>query len=89
MVEIDGKKIREARLSLALSTDEFADLLGVTSRTIRNWEGGHTGMRMSRLRKIAALSGKPATWFYAALDNCKCVKGGRCLPCIERDGLTR
>jgi DNA-binding transcriptional regulator YiaG len=65
MVEIDGKKIREARLSLALSTDEFADLLGVTSRTIRNWEGGHTGMRMSRLRKIAALSGKPATWFYA------------------------
>jgi hypothetical protein len=24
-----------------------------------------------------------------ALDNCKCVKGGRCLPCIERDGLTR
>jgi hypothetical protein len=24
-----------------------------------------------------------------ALDLCKCVKGGRCLPCIERDGLTR
>jgi hypothetical protein len=23
-----------------------------------------------------------------ALDSCKCVKGGRCLPCIERDGLT-
>jgi hypothetical protein len=24
-----------------------------------------------------------------ALDNCTCVKGGRCLNCIERDGLTR
>jgi transcriptional regulator with XRE-family HTH domain len=64
VVEIDGKKIRDARLSLALSTDEFAELLGVTGRTIRNWEGGHTGIRLSRLRKIAEISGKPATWFY-------------------------
>jgi transcriptional regulator with XRE-family HTH domain len=63
MVAIDGKKIREARLQLDLSPAELADLLEVTDRTIRNWEGGHTGIRLARLRKIAALTGKPITYF--------------------------
>jgi DNA-binding transcriptional regulator YiaG len=64
MVEIDGKKIREARLQLALTPAEFADLLGVTDRTIRNWESGRTGIRLAKLRQLGALCGKPATWFY-------------------------
>jgi DNA-binding transcriptional regulator YiaG len=64
MVEIDGDKIREARLLLALTPAEFAELLGVTDRTIRNWEGGHTGIRLSKLRQIAVLSGKPPHHFY-------------------------
>jgi transcriptional regulator with XRE-family HTH domain len=56
MVEIDGKKIREARLQLALSPAEFADLLGVTDRTIRNWEAGHTGIRRAEARTGCCLA---------------------------------
>jgi DNA-binding transcriptional regulator YiaG len=64
MVEIDGQKIREARLQLALTPAEFAELLGVTDRTIRNWESGRTGIRLERVRRIAALTGKPPHHFY-------------------------
>jgi DNA-binding transcriptional regulator YiaG len=63
MVAIDGKKIREARLQLDLNPADFAELLGVSDRTIRNWEGGHTGIRSARLHKIAAMVGKPVTYF--------------------------
>jgi DNA-binding transcriptional regulator YiaG len=36
-----GKLIRDIRLNLGLSQEEFASLIGVTFSTVNRWENGH------------------------------------------------
>lgn len=59
-----GSRIRLARLQLGLDQLELADQLGVTRNTVSEWETGKAEPRITTLRRLAAVSGKPMSFFY-------------------------
>lgn len=60
---MDGNKIREQRLRLALTQNEFADEVGVSLRTVQTWESGETVIRFLHLRRLSRLTGHPIEFF--------------------------
>lgn len=55
--EQPGAAIQQRRAALGLSQSEFAAALGISVRTLQNWEQGHRTPRLSGMveRAIAAL----------------------------------
>lgn len=49
--------IESERIKRNMSKNEFADFLGVSRRTIQNWQNGKTEMPLSKLIKAAQLFG--------------------------------
>ena len=71
-VHLTPKKVRSLRRFLNLNQDEFAVLLGVSTKTVVRWERAHTlpeGKNSALLKTLAALviSKKPA-WRCAFID---------------------
>ena len=63
-----GRLIREARESADLTQQELADRIGIKQgQTISNYERGITEVSTKRLRRIAAETGKPVTFFVQGL----------------------
>ena len=58
------KQVRQVRQHLGLNQVEFAARLGVSPRSVQYWESGLTVPRVQSLRTIAALGGRPVSWFY-------------------------
>ena len=54
---IDGDSFKDARLIAALTVHQAAAQLGVTRRTIRNWEAGRTQVPYSAFELLRILSG--------------------------------
>ncbi len=52
---VTAHRFREARFSAGLTVDACADLLQVTSRTMRNWESGATRVPYTAYRLLRAL----------------------------------
>jgi transcriptional regulator with XRE-family HTH domain len=52
-----GGRLRTARRSVGLTQKQLADELGVESITVSRWERGATAPSLSRLRRIAELTG--------------------------------
>jgi len=50
-----GKLIRELRLSIGLTQEQFAAELGVTYSTINRWENGHTKPLPMAMKQIEAM----------------------------------
>ncbi len=60
-MEVDGEKLRRARMRAALTLRELADASGVDHGTIWQLESGRRGARPSTVRKLAAaLAVQPA-----------------------------
>jgi len=55
-----GAKIRRARRRQGVTQDVLASAVGVTTRTLQNWEAGKTEARYPTIRKIADFLGVPA-----------------------------
>lgn len=53
-----GKFIYELRLSMKLTQEEFAVVLGVTFPTVNRWENGHTKPSKLAVQQIEALVAK-------------------------------
>lgn len=56
-----GARIQQARERAGLRQEDLAELLGVATRTIQNYEGGAT-KQYAKLRQIAALIGTTPEW---------------------------
>ncbi len=56
-----SKQVREARIEMGLSQPEFAEMLGVSVRTVIRWERGHTAIKGYQLQNIVDRYGKPFT----------------------------
>lgn len=50
-----AKGLRSHRVRLGLSAEELGQLIGVSSQTVYNWEGGKSRPRAAQLSAIAAL----------------------------------
>jgi len=57
-----SKDVRKLRLSLGLDYDEFARVIGVSSRTVRRWESN------SKQKRIPGSAGDILSVFQIAVD---------------------
>ena len=65
-VETLGSRIRQARKDAGYrNTESFAVRLGVGQRTVQRWETGASEPSISRLREIAALTGRSLAYFIS------------------------
>jgi transcriptional regulator with XRE-family HTH domain len=60
-----GSRIAEARRNARLSQEELARRTGYGISAIRSWEQGVRHPRPRALEKLAAILGRPVSWFYA------------------------
>lgn len=58
-----GKFIKEKRLKKNLTQSEFANILGVTERTVSNWENGKNLPDLSLYNDIYNRNLGPVFWF--------------------------
>jgi transcriptional regulator with XRE-family HTH domain len=58
-----GEKIRNALLEAGLTQKQLADKLGVKQQLISNWINGFSNPKDLSLKKIAAATGKPLSYF--------------------------
>jgi transcriptional regulator with XRE-family HTH domain len=63
-----GARIREARELLGISQMALARQLGQGERTIQAWERNERTPRLDSLTHLAALVGRPVSWFYEVVD---------------------
>ncbi len=57
-------KIRAAREERGLSQTAFAAALDVSRTAVQNWESGADFPAISRIERIAEVTGKPEEWFF-------------------------
>lgn len=58
-----GARLRAARIAARMSQETLVEKLGVSFQQIQKYEKGVNRLSASRLSDIAALFGKPVTWF--------------------------
>lgn len=65
-----GSRIRTARRGAGYkNVESIAVLMGVGQRTFQRWETDKSEPSISRLREIAALTGRPLAYFITANEN--------------------
>lgn len=75
MSDLDVKEIRE---KLKMSQERFAKLLGVTSRTVQNWESGGV-IPQTKIEMLHEISQNPGLYFGGKQQNVNGnnISGGR------------
>ncbi len=63
IVDIIGRRIRQARLEKTLTQEQLGKMIGYTEETIANYERGRRLVSLDDLGKIAAVLQKPITFF--------------------------
>lgn len=58
-----GERVRQARRDMALTQQEFADLMGVTARAVQGWELNERPPALTNRRRLAEVTGKPLEFF--------------------------
>lgn len=56
--------LEAARVNAGLTQKELAEILGVSNKTVLNWEKGNTEPTISQLKKISELSGIPMDFIF-------------------------
>ena len=59
-----GERIKEKRVELGLSREQFADELGITVRFLFDVEAGKKGLSLNRFFKIRNVLGVSADWLW-------------------------
>jgi transcriptional regulator with XRE-family HTH domain len=62
------QRLRRARVKEGLSQEALAERVGVTARTVINWETGVNSPELAKIPKIAAATGVKPAWFFAGED---------------------
>ncbi len=63
-----GARIRERRLMLGLTQQQFAKMIGVTYQQAHKYERGLNRISAGRLYEIALVLNVPVSWFFEGLD---------------------
>lgn len=63
-----GKKLRLRRLTLQMSQDEVASIIGVTFQQVQKYETGETKISSSRLFILSKILGVEITYFFEGLE---------------------
>ncbi|MCD4785839.1 MAG: helix-turn-helix domain-containing protein [Candidatus Eremiobacteraeota bacterium] len=66
-----GEQIRKARKEMGLTQKELARLLEVHWNTVARWERNEIECRIDQMHKIAKITKKPITWFFAKDPVCE------------------
>jgi transcriptional regulator with XRE-family HTH domain len=66
-----GARIRERRIMLGLTQQQFGKMIGVTYQQVTKYEHGINRIAAGRLYKIARALDVPITYFYEGLDDVK------------------
>ena len=56
--------LEAVRVNAKCNQKEWAELLGVSNKTVINWEKGNTEPTLSQLRKMSELSGIPMDFIF-------------------------
>ncbi len=56
--------LEAVRVNAKCNQKEWAKLLGVSNKTVVNWEKGNTEPTLSQLRKMSELSGIPMDFIF-------------------------
>ncbi|MCL5037761.1 MAG: helix-turn-helix domain-containing protein [Chloroflexi bacterium] len=59
-----GDKIKQARTEAKLTRERFAEMVGVSSQQVFEWERNKNSPKLERIEAIARAAGKPASWFF-------------------------
>jgi transcriptional regulator with XRE-family HTH domain len=62
-----GDRIRERRLMLGLTQQQFAEIIDVTYHQVHKYERGINRVSAGRLFEIARLLGVPVSYFYEGI----------------------
>ena len=62
-----GGRIRERRIMLGLTQQQFAEMIGVTYQQAHEYERGINRVSAGRLFEIASALGAPITYFYEGI----------------------
>lgn len=62
-----GPRLKEARKDAKLTIAAIASEMGVDPRTVASWQAGRTRPSYERLVQLAALLGKPPSYFLEAV----------------------
>ena len=65
--ELVGNRIREWRLTVGLTQQQFADMIGVSYQQAHKYECGINALSAGRLYEIARVLNAPITYFYEAI----------------------
>jgi transcriptional regulator with XRE-family HTH domain len=68
-----GARIRERRVTLGLSQQQLAQLIGVTYQQAHKYERGLNRISAGRLFQIAQVLGVPVAWFFDGLADADVV----------------
>lgn len=60
--------IESERIKRRLGKDEFAEMLGVSRRTVQNWQNGHTEIPLSKLVRLSGMWGKSIDYLLGLSD---------------------
>lgn len=69
-----GARIRERRVTLGLSQQQLAQLIGVTYQQAHKYERGLNRISAGRLFQIAQVLGVPVAWFFDGLNDADTVQ---------------
>jgi transcriptional regulator with XRE-family HTH domain len=74
-MRFDSKKIKEARVALRLSGEDFCDLLidnglKISRQTLSNWETGETSPTVDQFAVLFVTLNQPISFFFADKMNC-------------------
>lgn len=61
--------LEAVRVNAKCNQKEWAELLGVSNKTVINWEKGNTEPTLSQLRKMSELSGIPMDFIFVPDKN--------------------
>ena len=62
-------RLKEARELRGWTIAEAANMIGITARTLSDWEAGKTAPRMNRLMKAAGVYGVAVIWLINGDDD--------------------
>lgn len=60
--------IEAERIKRRLDKDEFSEMLGVTRRTVQNWQNGYTEIPLSKLVKLSSVWGTSIDYLLGLTD---------------------
>lgn len=61
--------LKAARANANMTQKEWAEALGVSDETVKNWETGKSEPKYSQLKKISELSGIPMDFIFVPTES--------------------